>query len=42
VKLGRLLAQALERGIEHPDGILYTDRLESLERAFKALEEGEN
>jgi len=36
-----LLAQALEQEIEHLDGILYIDHLESPEKLFKVTEEEE-
>jgi peptide deformylase len=42
VKPGSLLAQALERGTEHLDGILYADHLESSEKAFEAIREEED
>ena len=42
LKAERLLAQAPERGIEHLDGILYTNHLESSEKAFEAIKEEED
>lgn len=36
-----LLAQALEQEIEHLDGILYIDHLESSEKLFEAVQEEE-
>jgi len=42
VKPGRLLAQALEWGIEYLDGILYADEPESSEKAFEAIKEEED
>jgi peptide deformylase len=36
-----LLAQALEQEIEHLDGVLYIDHLESEEKLFEAVEEEE-
>jgi peptide deformylase len=36
-----LLAQALEQEIEHLDGILYIDHLESPEKLFEAVQEQE-
>jgi peptide deformylase len=41
LKAQGLLAQALEQEIEHLDGILYIDHLESPEKLFKIVEEGE-
>jgi peptide deformylase len=39
LKAEGLLAQALERGTEHLDGILYTDHLRSSEKRFEAIKE---
>ncbi len=36
-----LLAQALEQEIEHLDGVLYIDHLESSEKLFEVIKEGE-
>ena len=41
LKAQRLLAQALEQEIEHLDGILYIDHLESPEKLFEVIKEGE-
>ena len=41
LKAEGLLAQALEQEIEHLDGILYIDHLESGERLFDAVQEQE-
>jgi len=41
LKAQGLLAQALEQEIEHLDGILYIDHLESPEKLFKAVQEQE-
>jgi peptide deformylase len=41
LKAQGLLAQALEQEIEHLDGILYIDHLESPEKLFKIIQEGE-
>jgi len=41
LKAQGLLAQALEQEIEHLDGILYIDHLESPEKLFKIIKEGE-
>ncbi|MCK5181926.1 MAG: peptide deformylase, partial [Dehalococcoidia bacterium] len=35
------LAQALEQEIEHLDGVLYIDHLESQEELFEVIPEGE-
>jgi len=42
LKAEGLLAQALEQEIEHLDGILYIDHLESQEKLFEAVKEEEN
>jgi peptide deformylase len=41
LKAEGLLAQALEQEIEHLDGILYIDHLESQENLFEIVREGE-
>jgi len=41
LKAQGLLAQALEQEIEHLDGILYIDHLESPEKLFEAVQEQE-
>ena len=41
LKAQGLLAQALEQEIEHLDGILYVDHLESPEKLFEVIKEGE-
>jgi peptide deformylase len=41
LKAQELLAQALEQEIEHLDGILYIDHLESPEKLFEIIKEGE-
>ena len=41
LKAQGLLAQALEQEIEHLDGILYIDHLESPEKLFEIIREGE-
>ncbi len=41
LKAQGLLAQALEQEIEHLDGILYIDHLESPEKLFETIQEGE-
>jgi peptide deformylase len=41
LKAEGLLAQALEQEIEHLDGILYIDHLESSEKLFEAVQEEE-
>jgi peptide deformylase len=41
LKAEGLLAQALEQEIEHLDGVLYIDHLESSEKLFEVIEEGE-
>jgi len=41
LKAQGLLAQALEQEIEHLDGILYIDHLESPEKLFEITQEGE-
>jgi len=41
LKAEGLLAQALEQEIEHLDGILYIDHLESSEKLFEAVQEQE-
>jgi peptide deformylase len=41
LKAQGLLAQALEQEIEHLDGILYIDHLESPEKLFEIIKEGE-
>jgi len=41
LKAQGLLAQALEQETEHLDGILYIDHIESPEKLFKIVEEGE-
>jgi peptide deformylase len=41
LKAEGLLAQALEQEIEHLDGILYIDHLESSEKLFEAIKEEE-
>jgi len=41
LKAQGLLAQALEQEIEHLDGILYIDHLESTEKLFEIIREGE-
>jgi len=41
LKAQGLLAQALEQEIEHLDGILYIDHLESTEKLFELIKEGE-
>jgi len=41
LKAEGLLAQALEQEIEHLDGILYIDHLESTEKLFEIIKEGE-
>jgi peptide deformylase len=41
LKAQGLLAQALEQEIEHLDGILYIDHLESPEKLFEIITEGE-
>jgi peptide deformylase len=42
LKAEGLLAQALEQEIEHLDGILYIDHLESREKLFEAVAEEDN
>ncbi len=42
LKAEGLLAQALEQEIEHLDGILYIDHLESSEKLFEAVKEEED
>jgi len=42
LKAEGLLAQALEQEIEHLDGILYIDHLESSEKLFEAIKEEED
>jgi peptide deformylase len=42
LKAEGLLAQALEQEIEHLDGILYIDHLESQEKLFEAVQEEED
>jgi len=41
LKAQGLLAQALEQEIEHLDGVLYIDHLESQEKLFEIIKEGE-
>ncbi|MBI2846332.1 MAG: peptide deformylase [Chloroflexi bacterium] len=41
IKADELLAQAIEHEIDHLDGILYTDRLESLDKLVKVEPEEE-
>jgi peptide deformylase len=41
LKAQGLLAQALEQEIEHLDGVLYIDHLESTENLFEIIKEGE-
>jgi len=41
LKAQGLLAQALEQEIEHLDGVLYIDHLESPEKLFEIIKEGE-
>ena len=41
LKAEGLLAQALEQEIEHLDGVLYIDHLESSEKLFEVIKEGE-
>ena len=41
LKAEGLLAQALEQEIEHLDGLLYIDHLESSEKLFEIIREGE-
>ena len=41
LKAQELLAQALEQEIEHLDGILYIDHLESQEKLFEIIQERE-
>jgi peptide deformylase len=41
LKAQGLLAQALEQEIEHLDGVLYIDHLESSEKLFEVIKEGE-
>ena len=41
LKVEGLLAQALEQEIEHLDGVLYIDHLESSEKLFEVIKEGE-
>jgi peptide deformylase len=41
LKAQGLLAQALEQEIEHLDGVLYIDHLESTEKLFEIIKEGE-
>jgi peptide deformylase len=41
IKAQGLLAQALEQEIEHLDGILYIDHIESSEKLFEIIKEGE-
>jgi peptide deformylase len=41
LKAQGLLAQALEQEIEHLDGVLYIDHLESPEKLFEIIQEGE-
>jgi len=41
LKAQGLLAQALEQEIEHLDGLLYIDHLESSEKLFEIIKEGE-
>lgn len=41
LKAQGLLAQALEQEIEHLDGVLYIDHLESSDKLFEAVEEQE-
>jgi peptide deformylase len=42
LKAEGLLAQALEQEIEHLDGVLYIDHLESSEKLFEAIKEEED
>jgi peptide deformylase len=42
LKAEGLLAQALEQEIEHLDGVLYIDHLESPEKLFEAIKEEED
>jgi peptide deformylase len=42
LKAEGLLAQAMEQEIEHLDGILYIDHLESSEKLFEAIKEEED
>jgi peptide deformylase len=41
LKAQGLLAQALEQEIEHLDGVLYIDHLESSDKLFEVIKEGE-
>ncbi len=41
LKAEDFLAQALEQEIEHLDGVLYIDHLESREKLFEVVQEGE-
>jgi len=41
LKAQGLLAQALEQEIEHLDGVLYIDHLESSDKLFEIIKEGE-
>ena len=41
LKAQGLLAQALEQEIEHLDGVLYFDHLESSDKLFEVIKEGE-
>ena len=41
LKAEGLLAQALEQEIEHLEGVLYIDHLESSEKLFEVIKEGE-
>ena len=41
LKAEEFMAQALEQEIEHLDGILYIDHLESREKLFEVVQEGE-
>ena len=41
LKAEEFLAQALEQEIEHLDGVLYIDHLESREKLFEVVQEGE-
>jgi peptide deformylase len=42
LKAEGLLAQALEQEIEHLDGVLYIDHLESEEKLFETIKEEED
>jgi peptide deformylase len=41
LKAEEFLAQALEQEIEHLDGVLHIDHLESREKLFDVIQEGE-